>query len=202
MLLSKYLSFLWVCGVLLSSCEKKALNAAEYRAYFQDSGNGLVQEKEIDRLVFRSHFLTPQVMAVNEAHALGTGSQSIQVLTDEYSGLTYFNLTVAGGGTEHVHSVLAREGFNIEETEAYLNFDGQKDITLLAGQDTFPCVLYNFSKTYGLAKQLNLSVAFDLPDNHQADDLTIDWNASVFNRGLIKLRFDKNDIVNIPNIKL
>jgi hypothetical protein len=187
--------------VLFYACAEKEADPESYRSYLTDEKNGLVQEKEVDGLIFKAQWLTPEMMALNEMKATNDKNTGWDKLMSEYQGLAYLRLSIYGNEVGNVHAALAKDGLDVETIEAYLNFDAERDVSLLCGKDTMRAVLYNFSKTYGLARQLDLATGFDLANTDTTADITLDWNTSVMNCGLLKFRFLRKDIDRIPNLK-
>jgi hypothetical protein len=186
----------------LASCGKRSAGVQDYLGYVSDPKNGLVQEKEIDGLVFELKYQPPQYMALNELKQVEIQDDVWDSTLQEYAGLEYCKLTVRCKDCEHVYSLLQQEEIDIEGVEAHLNFDGQRDFLLIQAQDTSKCNLYSFSKTYGLGKQLEIALAFEPGKGKSDGDRTVAFDASVFNRGVVKFRFKKDDLENIPTLTL
>ena len=192
--------WLWTGMILLtvSSCRTKTTGIVGYMKYMTNPKNGLVLEKEIDGMDFKVQWMTPDLMALNELKKTRIDQKEWEKTKKEYEGLLYCQLTIKGMNGQHIHALLSSENMDIESVEAYLNLNAQKDIYLTSGEDTSACVLYSFSKTYGLAKQFDIATGFDNKIGNEKEDYVFEFDASFLERGLVKFRFKREDIVNTP----
>lgn len=188
--------------VVMSSCRTRTTDPVGYMKYVTNQKNGLLQEKEIDGMNFKVQWMTPEMMALNELKKTEVGKSEWQKIIKEYEGMQYCKLTIEGKNDEHIHAVLASESIDGEEIEAYLNLDAQKSIFLTSGEDTSRCALYSFSKTYGLAKRFEIATGFESNIGKENDDYVFELDASFLERGLVKFRFSKADIRNIPSLNI
>lgn len=194
--------FLLLISVCLGACRQKNTDTEGYIRYMLNQDNGLIQEKEVDGIVFRAQWMTPEMMALKEKKQLTVNEVAFKKMVEEYGTLKYVSLSITGREDEHIHSVLVKEQIDPDNTEAYMNMDAQSDLQLVYGSDTAQCVLYSFSKTYGLAKQFSIAAAFEVKESKHTKDYTLEWNATVLNRGLLKFKFYNKDIQNIPHLNI
>lgn len=184
---------------MISGCQKHTAGIKDYIRYMNNPKNGLVQEKEIDGMVFKVRYLTPELMALNELKSVNVNAVTWQKTLKQYDGLVYGKITVAAKGGEHILKLLNDQEIDGDGVDEYLNYKAQNDIMMLDGKDTAGCVLYNYSKTYGLARQLDLAVGFNAANTLKGDRV-IEFNPELLQRGLLKFRFKQGDIDNIPRL--
>ncbi|MFM2305512.1 MAG: hypothetical protein RLZZ367_181 [Bacteroidota bacterium] len=195
-----YLAILLLC-LLFAGCGRKTAGVAAYVQYLNKPDNGLVQQKEIDGLVFKAQLLTPELMALNEIKKTEIENAEWQRVYPQYKGLMYYKITIADEHGGHIYAALHRDGYDGNDIEAHLNFGGQKDLLVVSNTDTAACVLYSLSKTYGLAKQLDMAAAFENKAK-PGNDYVLEFNAGFLNRGMLKFRFKRTDIDNIPALTI
>lgn len=188
--------------LLLVGCNKKTATVEGYVRYMNDTDNGLVQQKEIDAMVFEARYKTPELMALSEIKKTEIKPEEWESVLGEYQGLTYCVMTISAADDNHIYQFLRNEGVDEQRVEAYLNFEAQKDFCMVEGEDTAKCVLYTCSKTYGLAKQFSLALAFDDENIPEGRDKVLEFNAGFLGRGLLKFRYGKSDLSRIPKIIL
>jgi hypothetical protein len=186
--------------LLIAGCEKSTVSVNEYIEYMHDKEMGLIQTKEMDGLVIKVRYLTPELMALNELKSISVSREVFDSTLNGYQGLKYYSMSMMPSNGGHVYGFLKDEGISAEDIEAHLNFDGQADYKLISGKDTAKCVLYTFAKTYGLAKQFDVVLGFDVKSSPGGEDIMLEMDASFLGRGLLKFRYERDDINGIPSI--
>ncbi len=172
-----------------------------YVKYMNNQNSGLIQEKEVDGLVFKVRYLTPELMALNDLKTITPAESDFNARLKEYAGLDYYNVTVGSKRADgHVLAVLEDEGIDPVKAEDFLNFNMQANIQSVEGADTGKCVLYLLSKTYGLSKEYNIQAGLDVGKHSTINDKTFEMNTDLLNRGLLKFRFKQEDIDRIPSL--
>ncbi|MCK5856729.1 MAG: hypothetical protein KAG64_04520 [Bacteroidales bacterium] len=92
-----------------------------------------------------------------------------------------------------------------ESRISYLAFDFQNRIKLIEGSDSLSCKMYHFERTYGLSTSCTILLGFEsIYDDKSAyaSDKQIIINDNVFGGGIIKLKIRKENLNNIPVIKI
>lgn len=183
-------------------CNIREVGVHDYLNYMNNKKNGLIQTKEVDGLVFEVRYLTPELMSLNELKTENVEKGKFRKTLKEYEGLNYYKIKISGNEEgKHVYNVLKDEGIDPIEVEAELNFDMQQNIYTVQGSDTGACVLYVFSKTYGLAKTYDMQIGVERKDSLNKNDAVVEINSGILKRGLLKFRFSNTDIQNIPLLK-
>lgn len=171
-----------------------------YVKYINDPDNGFVQKKEVDGLLFEVKYVTPQYLALAELAGKDIAKSEFDTLLTSYTGLNYYRIKISDVSGEYVYNVLRNEGIEPLKAEEALNFSMQQNIIEVQGADTFDCVLYQISKTYGLSKTYDMEVA--VSSGVITNDVVLEINTGVLNRGLLKFKFDKDVLNRIPLLTL
>lgn len=187
---------------LFSQCNESVLSVKDYVAYMNNPKNGLVIQKEVDGVMFKLSYITPELMALNELKKVNISAKEWDEKLAEYKGMMYANLSISAVTDDHVYTTLGREGLSEDEIDFNYNLNAESDFMLLRNADTVKCVLYSFSKTYGLAKTIDLALGFDATSEDNSGDKVVEYNAEFLNRGLLKFRFKQSDLANIPSVKI
>lgn len=184
--------------IILGGCNSNSLSPSGYIMYMKEAKNGLTQEKEIGDMVFEVHYLTSEMMALNELRGKRVTPEKFNELKGEYEGLDYFLFEIKSKDGEFIHNLFKRKGIDPQEVESVFNYDAQNLFRTVVGSDTNACVLYNFSKTYGLSKVMQLSLAFDTKSEKHVEDHLLEFDSDIMGKGLVKFDFKASDINHIP----
>lgn len=192
---------LGVTSLLLWSCNNrpKDANTTDYLAYIRDDKNGLIRKKEIGDMEYEIRYLTPEAMALAELKDISAPVFMLDSTIKTYGQLAYFRVNI-GSKQGHLFNTLKAAAINPDEAESYLNFDAEKDFQLSAGTDTSSCVLYSFSRSYGLSNAWQLMLAFDVSERNRKQDLVLTYEDHITGSGILNFRFSGADINNVPKL--
>lgn len=190
----------WMIPVMLvlfiSSCVKKKLPASEYVNYIESEKNGLNVSKTIGDICYRVQYKPQDYILLKE----NKSDQSI-VKKQDLKDMQYYTLQYAL--KEKNEDILKAHLNNSNEYYArsnYFSFDLQQDIYLVEGKDTLPCRLFNYVNSYGLSPKADFVLAFDKTANTAKEDKTIVIEDKVYGGGVIKLKIEKENIKDIPEL--
>jgi hypothetical protein len=182
------LSFLIFC-----SCGKQTLSPSEYVKYIEDESHGLKVSRTIGDVQYAVLYKPSDYMRIRETHS---GAN----IKEEKGDLEYFSLHYSLSDTSG--DLLKKDITTPEEYYErvnYMSYGMQNDIRLVEGTDTLSCRLYNFVRSYGLSPAADIVLAFESSASHSGKTLLIDDN--VFGAGMIKIKFEQEDIENIPVLR-
>jgi hypothetical protein len=81
---------------------------------------------------------------------------------------------------------------------AYSAFEMQKDIYLVDGMDTLPCVMFHFERSFDVTPFGHFSIAFENSGNRRFTEKQIVFTDRLFNNGTIKFLFQSEDFTKAP----
>ncbi|NUQ23117.1 MAG: hypothetical protein HUU34_04140 [Saprospiraceae bacterium] len=145
-------------------------------------------------------YLPAEWLAIKEAGV--DQPEKITAALAEYEGLEYYRMRIELLGGQG--DVLQHGASNTDEYYArvsYFSFDMQKEISLIAGQDTFTCKLFHFERNYGAAPYADFMLGFDEPEGNNLDRILI-YEDRVFSDAPITMTISGKNINSIPKLKL
>lgn len=204
----KWLCF-WSCSIFLFSCSNTFLKPSDFVEWVKNEENGLFKEKDIQVVKVAAQYKPVEYVIANEMRTNDIQEELFEKRKEELEGLQYFNIQISINQPNY--DVTNYNVFNEQDKEKrlkYLSFGLQNDIHLVEGQDTLPCLLYHFERSYDVKPHRTFVVAFDNTKNNVKEDIkkkmdkTIVIDSPIFNTGPIKLKFKKEDLYKLPSIKL
>ena len=183
---------------------EQALPPVEYVRWVKDPAHGLVQTKTINALEFTAQY-KPLDFVVAQEERTPTLAQSVLEAKKEALGdhHLYYNFRIKNteGQLSPVGSG-ASSDLEYQRRLGYFTFDIQQDLYLLHGQDTFPCTLFQFVRSYDVAPYVEFALGFQKPAQTTIHkDITFVFEDRILGVGPTKLRFDQTAFTNTPAIK-
>jgi len=194
-------SLIFVCIFLLYACQKSSLKPSDYIKWVEDEKNGLKKTKVVSSFKATAQYQPKSYIVAKEEHTDDLSKSVFDKRIEELGQMEYFKLELS---VESANTKTNITNYNVNDENAfeqrlqYLSFGMRRDIVLVVGLDTFPCLLYHFERSYDLRPSRNFLLAFDAAD--KKTDKTLIINALEFGIGLIKIQFENTTIQNIPNI--
>ena len=117
--------------------------------------------------------------------------------------MQYYDLKIElkDGQGEFLKYKLASSNEDYEKRVKYCAFDMQKDIKLLAGNDSMPCTLFHFERAYDLAPYGIFLLGFPLSKIGSDKEAAIVIQDKLFNKGILKFTFSESELKNLPKLK-
>lgn len=185
--------------VLLGGCGKRTTNdVAEYLAWANDPGNGVVQTKRVAGLNISVRYLSPEYRAYLELRSGGKrAGESVDSLIGLYEHSLGFMMTISA--PENEGDVMMR---NISSYSDYaerittMNFDMSSFITLVADGRTYRPILATLDN--GISPSRTVIVVFaDEEGGHRlvtSESLDLIFSDTIFETGVDHFLFDGRDI--------
>ena len=123
----------------------------------------------------------------------------------EIEGLIQLNLKIESkDSNKEMLQIGATSVQEYTERIQYFSYDAQKDIFLIDGKDTLPCILYHFERSYNLAPYSNLVLGFKSSKKFGEDqqDKIISFDDQALRQGKINFIIKATNLKNIPSLKL
>jgi hypothetical protein len=174
----------------LCSCGKKELEPKAYIAWVENESNGLKISKKLGEYNFTLQYQPSDYF--NAKHGISEEVKS------EKDSMQYYTMRIFSEGKGDV----LRYGVSDQEYQdriQYFSYEFSKDITLIDGKDTLPCILYHFERSYDMAPFNTLVLGFE--DRQSKQDKVFSFDDKVLGTGKINLIIQSEDIQRIPLLK-
>ena len=186
--------------LLLSSCFREALPPAEYKSWVENKENGLWVAKELGDFEFSILYKPTDYVALLELNPDSVEEQKIENSKKELGDMQYFTLKIKASQGNDLLKTRVESEMQYFERLNYLSTFMQDDIKLIEAGDTLPCKLFHMERNYGLAPYNNFVLGFAATKNE--NDKQVEINDKVFGVGKVILKVSKEDVDNIPQLKL
>ncbi len=185
---------------LFIGCNTKSLDKTEYVKWVQDKENGLHKIKTIEKITFDVQYKPYDFILLKE---LRGNSDSIQfnLRKRDLEGLEYFDLKLSLENQDLLkHGVTSPQEY--QERLYYFSFDFQNDIQLFQGDTSYSCKLFHFERSYNLTTDKSFVLGFDKPVKGYQEDMVLRIDSRMLGVGTINIKFNKEDLQRIPELKL
>jgi len=197
--------FLWLGWVvlLLPSCQREA-RPVDYVKFVRSTDNGLHKQKAIGSLLLDVQYRPVDYVIANEFRKNDIDPTAYQDRKEELDGLQYYNLKIGFTGNNQMDITKYNIQNEAQQQERlyYLSFHMKHDIRMIQGQDTLAPVLYHFERSFDLSNHRTFVVAFEEPDQDHTNDKTLLLDTPILATGPLKIKFKKDHIQKIPNLKI
>jgi len=193
---------IYIIFLMLSlACGSPSLSPADYVHWVENRDNGLIYSKKVGLFEYSILYKPVEYIAIKELGKEEINQKRIEGKLKELKDLQYFTLKIkADEGNDLLKAGITEEAEYYDRLN-YISGFMADDIKLIEGKDTLVCRLYNMERNYGLAPYNNIVLAFDAKENNNQDK-QIEINDKGFGVGKMILRIKKEDIENIPQLKL
>lgn len=180
----------------------EVFSVQEYVNWMQDLKNGFRKEKRMDDLDFVLQYKPYEYIVCMEQREEKIHDTLLKSRIDELKGVQYFDLKILLNEQEgELLKYKISSNDQYQKRVNYFAFGMQDDIQLVEGNDTLPCVLYHFERTYDVAPYCTILVGFNLDKNNFQKQKTFLFHDKTFNKGLLKFTFKENRLTNLPKLE-
>jgi hypothetical protein len=193
---------IFFCGLFfLFSCKEKYLEPMEYIGYIENEKNGLIVSKEVGEYIFSAHYAPVEYCALKKLKEEHISSADLEKEKMEMDGLQYFNFRVELKNSGDILKSVSGSQQDYNHLVQHLSFGMQNDMALVENADTFPCRLFHFERTYGVAPYYTFVMAFDAGGNEKHSTSTLVYFDKIFGVGTLKFEIKEESKKNIPLLK-
>lgn len=182
--------------------EATSMPVRKYVQWIQDLGNGFRKEKRIKDLTFSVQFKPYEYIVCLEEKKQEIADNIVRKKVAELDGMQYYDLKISL--PQHSGELLKYElssAQQYQERVNYFAFGMQDDIQLIEGRDTIACTLYHFERSYDVAPASTFLLGFPTNKQEAPEEKTLLIYDRIFNTGLIKFTFRKNELKELPKLK-
>lgn len=174
----------------------------EYVKWVQGEEYPLNKEKQIDELIFSVQYKPHEYIICQEERTNEIPDSILKQKISEIEDMEYYDLKIElENGTQELLKYGLTETGQYDDRVKYFAFSMQKDIQLvLDGKDSIPCGLYHFERAYDVVPFVKVMLGFPTTDK-KISERTLVFHDKVFNKGIIKFQFTKEELQNVPQLK-
>lgn len=196
--------------LLLSSCGQQVLEPVDYVQWMKNPEHGFYRTKTITPLEVVAQYKTTNFIIANEKRSNEIEVAAYQAREKELEGMHYWTLKLSiddpnlpnrGAKAWNILNYGVEDKQQEQERLMYFSYAMQRDLKLVEGQDTLPCALYHFERSYDLDKSRTFVLGFPKGKDTNADK-TLLIDIPYFNTGLIKINYPKELLQQAPNMQL
>lgn len=204
-------SLLIICIVVLLVIflfQRKEMTINELNDYINDSGNGLLIEKNVNgvdaSLTYRPADLIAYQTCRGNREKTGKGEidSCFMVSYRDAMKFHYFLLSLSIDETEILKTPRVQsKGW--QKVSYYLSFSLEREAMLITDQnDTIFPSLVHYPRLYGTSTSTDLIMVFPKPENPPADYFSVVIPDFGFSTGTIRFKYKMKDIESIPRLKI
>lgn len=203
----KYSLLFIILLFFIVSCSKKELDPIKYIQWVENEQNGLSIDKEIGDLIFNVQYQPLDYVILRQNQKTSIDSESYKKIKGEVEGLLYFNFsisTIKDQKSPLYYNISAAEEYQYRVS--YFSFEVSNDFKLVIANDSLPCVLHHFERTYNIIPKVTFVLAFEKPENFSEESLRNDfqfiYNDKIFDVGKIQIKLENKKIRRIPKLNI
>ena len=192
-----YILFFGLLIVIIISCRKK-LDKEEYAIFVTDPENGFrktqtIGEFELSVLYEPTDYIVSKEFDKNDESKIESRKKELS----EFEHFQFRLKLIEGGNI-----LKYKETFNHNESSRinHFSFETKNDFILVSDSDTLTCKIAIYSRNYNLTPTIDLSLTFDKVNTDE--DFRLIYHDQQFDLGKVKFLFKKEDLENIPELKL
>ncbi len=164
----------------------------------------LNKKKLVDGVEYRLTALPSEFMACNEFKSNDISLSEFRSALNGYEGTEYYQLQIeVPGVAAEIASVNLTSQQEYRDRISYLAFSMQNDLKVVDENGVeVPCSVYHFERTYNVTPYSTFLIGFETGPVAKSMERTVVLEDNLFNNGLIKFNWSKDQLSNIPQIKL
>lgn len=172
----------------------------QYIDWVEDPVNGLYQSKTFNGVLFSVQYKPLEYdVLLQEKRKLS--QNELEAETDSISGMQYYTLRIATiSGSDIQRFGISNDDEYYARLE-YFSLEMQNDISLIQGNDTLPCRMFHFERTYGIDPRATFVLAFE-NGKSKLEDRTLILNDRVFKNGPVLMTIESSNIERTPKLNL
>lgn len=183
---------------LLSACGSESMSPEAYATWVEEAGNGLCLVQQVNGIEYKVQYAPHEYLALMNNRRTGLTRQSLREELEDYSGSEYFVVSIRNTNpATSANNTVGQKWY--EPVQDYLQFDMQRDLKLIANNDTLQCAAFHFEGENHLKQQLNFMVAFecDMPGSKN-----LVFTDRAFSNQQLFFAFDTKTVESIPKLRI
>jgi hypothetical protein len=162
-------SFLITAGLFFTlsfvhTCNKAcvSLEPTDYINWVENADNGFAVTKQLSKYKFELQYKPLEYVVLQDNYGKLFSEKEMKKSMRDIEDMQYFTFRISdeNGGDLLRDEITAVEQFS--SRLAYFSSEMQKDVKLIESNDTLPCLLFHFERTYGVDPRSTFVLGFPL----------------------------------------
>lgn len=174
----------------------------DYVSWLKNPQNNLCKKSVFGDLTFECMYKPIEYIICMEKKKEQISKSEYNQRRKELSDMVYFEFLIkltTGAGDILKYKMKADEDYT--SRVKYFAFDMQRDLTLEIDGEVMPCSLFHFERVFDLVPYAKFSIGFVWDNKYNGKDITLVYSDKIFNNGLIKYTYSKNEFKSIPKLE-
>jgi hypothetical protein len=178
------------------------LSMNEYVQWVQNPENGFKKQKSINDLLFTLQFKPYEYIVCLEEQKEHIADSTLKKKIAELNEMQYYDLKISlKEGVGELLKYRLNTAQEYTDRVNYFAFGMQKDIKMVEGNDTIPCELYHFERSFDASPNSTILLGFPVKSNSSSTEKTLLVYDKTFNTGMVKFTFSKDELKKLPKLK-
>lgn len=206
--------YIYIIGLILTffSCKEMNSNTIvdeevpasllpyDYIKYIENPKHGLNLTVSEGINEYQIQYKTPEYMIAKSEEKNSLPTDFVKKERKEFGDIEYFTLKIkTNSGEQDILKEGVKSNDQFGGRVAYFSFYMQNDLFLVRDQDTIPCSLYHFERTYNIAPYCTLLLGFDKKFK-KFSSYQILYVDRLFSNKIITFNFLKESFERIPKL--
>lgn len=177
-----------------------SLTPVNYVQFFENPKNELNLTQTEGLMEYQIQYKSPEYMISKSIETDEISKEFVQKEKKEYGDMEYFTLKIKTNSGEQD---ILKEGVKNNEQFGgrveYFSFHMQQDLFLVEENDTIPCTLYHFERTFGIAPYCTVLFGFE-KKHKKLNSFQVLYLDRLFSNKVLPFNFKKESLKRIPRL--
>lgn len=186
----------------MANCQRTSISLGpkEYVAYMDNPNHGLIKKVTLNDMIYEFHCKTPQYLAIKQ-NVIDGDSKGIESRIKQLKSTLWFYVYIKSK-SESVNPLKDKvSGLDEYNTRlAYFLDQAKNSFSLSSEGKRMKQIAYHFENNYGLTPYDTAILGFEV-DGYDKDYL-LEYEDKLFGAGRMKITIEKQDLIELPTLKL
>ena len=187
---------------MLAACKTDNLSVHEYKKWMSNKDNGMYKNSQIQAFQIACMYKPIDWLSIRQIERSKLSFEKFDSVKNELKGLQYFTLKISNEKNPELIAYQADDPATYQTNFNYYTGGMKNDICLVENNDTLPCILFHFERNYGASPVNIFDLAFKNNSSAFVSDKQLIVNGRYLGMGIVKFKFIKEDLIDIPTLKL
>jgi len=194
-------NWIWLLAILLfTSCQAGVVSPHGFAKFMKRQDNGLHKSIEIGDFRYEIDYLPAEWQALREIEA-DISQEKFENALGDFTEHEYFLLTIKMNGIKRIGDFI-KNNLSDEEMNV-IRFSLATKFKLLIGEKEYPCKLYHLEEMALAGTGLRFFMVYDTKGVVRGErNYVFSFQDDFLGKQKLKLTFKKEDLQNIPSLKL